>query len=914
MSGESIDFIFSEEGVLGGLKNYRKRQGQIDMAQAVQKALTQSQYLVAEAGTGTGKTFAYLVPVLMSGGRAIVATYSLTLQDQLFSKDTTKLAELLRHPCSVVKIKGVSNYVCLERLDKLVKNSWHKINTQARKKAKNEEDKKLGHQIDMFAEADEDSNAESQIKLNQPLLAEYVQNEIALQPKDLEKIEAYIKCLEAGEDDDMASLMYNLDGKDMKDLGEISSLRRYLKHKNVLQSVSDTICRHAVIRINYEKCLGAKDCPFTKYCPYQKAKDKAKKAKLVILNHSMFCRLSDATRTAELKQQDRDLAENEKDSTESPKGIFTDFDLCIIDEAHHFPQVVKDTFSRMLSTESFARVAAQIDNLLPKLIGIYGEDRTLCDMMEEIMNCSYAFQNKIEAFVGALKRVIPPENPERYQRFLGGGKGADTTMSQNNEQLMDGNLVYGLGSEAYNVASGFHEQFVKFMGLFNRYGTFANQELEALWQAYQTNNDNDDANDFDDAKKTSLLSEKFYRRSLINSALKALKSEQKDIRQAQDKQVDKGFYISEARSLRSELEYLRDTMIEIGQFIEEYFVELLFGRPFDNTQNYRSASWRENNNRVNFELQICPYSAGAEFRKRILDIGSFANTGFVFTSATIGTGVANTSSFNRSNFGANASSSEDKDTSREQLATFTHELLLPPEKTNTLLAESPFAYDTHGLLYVPEIFGKFDDPKGMNSLVLVEGIAPVLRKVSGGILVLCTAMRSVKYLYDAFKKDPTLRKRTILRQEEGSNRMELVNKFRDNGRAILIGTKSFWEGVDIQGSALSAVVIDKLPFPAPGVSLRAEREYAQNVLHQLPFIAVDLPRAIIDLKQGVGRLIRCESDRGVVIICDPRLLNAKKKSYRTQIMSALPKFAYTENEPVVLDFLGRLKRNKGKDA
>lgn len=899
MSGESIDYIFSEEGVLGGLKNYRKRQGQIDMAQAVQKALTQSQHLVAEAGTGTGKTFAYLVPVLMSGGRAIVATYSLTLQDQLFSKDIVKLAELLKHPCSVVKIKGVSNYVCLERLHKLVKNSWHKINTQAQKKAEIE----IGHQVDMFAEADEDSNAESQKKSNQPWLSEYAQSEIALQPKDLEKIEAYIKCLEAGEDDDMASLMYNLDGKDMKDLGEISSLRRYLKHKNVLQSVSDTICRHAVIRINYEKCLGAKDCPFTRYCPYQKAKDKAKRAKLVIINHSMFCRLADATRTVELKQQDRDLAENEKDSTESPKGIFTDFDLCIIDEAHHFPQVVKDTFSRMLSTESFARVAAQIDNLLPRLIGIYGGDRTLCDMMEEIMNCSYAFQDKIEAFVGALKRVIPPETPERYQKYLGVGKGADTTMSQNNEQLMDGNLVYGLGVEAYNLASGFHEQFVKFIELFNRYGTFANQQLEALWEAYQNNNA------IDDAKKTSLLSEKLYHSSTINSALR---SELK--KRAQANQADKGFYISEARSLRSELEYLRDTMIEIGQFIEEYFVELLFGRTFDNTQNYRSASWRENNNRVNFELQICSYSAGAEFRKRILDIGSFANTGFVFTSATIGTGVTNTSSFNRSNFGADASSSEDKDTSREQLATFTQELLLPPEKTNTLLAESPFSYDTHGLLYVPEIFGKFDDPKGMNSSVLVEGVAPVLRKVSGGILVLCTAMRSVKYLYDAFKKDPTLRRRTILRQEEGSNRMELVNKFRDNGKAILIGTKSFWEGVDIQGSALSAVVIDKLPFPAPGVSLRAEREYAQNVLHQLPFIAVDLPRAIIDLKQGVGRLIRCESDRGVVIICDPRLLNAKKKSYRTQILSALPKFAYTENEPVVLDFLGRLKRNKGKDA
>ena len=160
MSGESIDYIFSEEGVLGGLKNYRKRQGQIDMAQAVQKALTQSQHLVAEAGTGTGKTFAYLVPVLMSGGRAIVATYSLTLQDQLFSKDIVKLAELLKHPCSVVKIKGVSNYVCLERLHKLVKNSWHKINTQAQKKAEIE----IGHQVDMFAEADEDRRVAEKIK------------------------------------------------------------------------------------------------------------------------------------------------------------------------------------------------------------------------------------------------------------------------------------------------------------------------------------------------------------------------------------------------------------------------------------------------------------------------------------------------------------------------------------------------------------------------------------------------------------------------------------------------------------------------------------------------------------------------------------------------------------------------------
>jgi len=130
----------------------------------------------------------------------------------------------------------------------------------------------------------------------------------------------------------------------------------------------------------------------------------------------------------------------------------------------------------------------------------------------------------------------------------------------------------------------------------------------------------------------------------------------------------------------------------------------------------------------------------------------------------------------------------------------------------------------------------------------------------------------------------------------------LLEAFRGDAEACLFATMSFWQGVDIQGEALSLVVIDKLPFPRPDDPLlEARRERAGRGA----FRKVDLPRAAMMLAQGTGRLIRSESDRGVVAVLDRRL--ATSKSYRWELLNALPPYKRTRNRDEVEAFLRRLR-------
>jgi ATP-dependent DNA helicase DinG len=116
-------------------------------------------------------------------------------------------------------------------------------------------------------------------------------------------------------------------------------------------------------------------------------------------------------------------------------------------------------------------------------------------------------------------------------------------------------------------------------------------------------------------------------------------------------------------------------------------------------------------------------------------------------------------------------------------------------------------------------------------------------------------------------------------------RSELLERFRALGNAVLVGSASFWEGVDVRGEALSLVVIDKLPFAPPDDPVLSARLAALERAGGNPFLDYQLPQAAIALKQGAGRLIRDETDRGVLVICDPRLLS---KPYGKRILASLP--------------------------
>ena len=211
---------------------------------------------------------------------------------------------------------------------------------------------------------------------------------------------------------------------------------------------------------------------------------------------------------------------------------------------------------------------------------------------------------------------------------------------------------------------------------------------------------------------------------------------------------------------------------------------------------------------------------------------------------------------------------------------------------------SPFDYPAQGLLYVPRNLPQPSSP--MFTDAVFEAALPAIEASGGGVFMLCTTLRAVDKI--ATKLRDTIEARgwnyPLLVQGDAS-RTELLDRFRSYGNAILVGSQSFWEGVDVRGDALSLVVIDKLPFAPPDDPVLAARLDALTKKGLSPFAVHQLPQAVITLKQGAGRLIRAETDRGVLMICDTRLV---EKPYGRRIWQSLPPFKRTREIDVVREF------------
>ena len=212
-----------------------------------------------------------------------------------------------------------------------------------------------------------------------------------------------------------------------------------------------------------------------------------------------------------------------------------------------------------------------------------------------------------------------------------------------------------------------------------------------------------------------------------------------------------------------------------------------------------------------------------------------------------------------------------------------------------------FDYQTHAVLYVPHlkhepVFGKDSGPY-YDELALQ--MSALVRASHGRAFLLFTSQRTLQEIWSRLEEPLVMEDFALFSQSGGLSRAELLRRFRTSERAVLFGLRSFWEGVDVAGEALSLVAIDKLPFDPPDDPVHEARVNRMRAAGENWFATYVLPQAILRLKQGVGRLLRTRDDRGVLAILDSRLLT---KGYGRQVILALPPARRTVNLSAVQAF------------
>lgn len=270
-----------------------------------------------------------------------------------------------------------------------------------------------------------------------------------------------------------------------------------------------------------------------------------------------------------------------------------------------------------------------------------------------------------------------------------------------------------------------------------------------------------------------------------------------------------------------------------------------------------------------FGLHITPLTVADKFGSQVAN----KEAAWIFTSATLAVGA--------------------------DFQHFCQRLGISPHKQKIL--PSPFNYCKQALLCVPRYLPPTNRPNTLTALG--EMLLPLIEANQGRCFVLCTSYAMMRGLAEYFRAQSEL---SILLQGE-SAKTQLLTQFVEEKHSVLVATSSFWEGVDVRGDALSLVIIDKLPFTAPDEPLLKARIEDCRLQGGDPFNDIQIPEAVIALKQGVGRLIRDVTDRGAVVICDNRLVT---RAYGETFLKSLPDAKRTRDLRKVVQFLQNNQANE----
>lgn len=667
-----------------GRKDFYERPSQIAYAAEAAKAIETEGTLIAEAGTGTGKTFAYLTPALLAGKRVIISTAGKPLQDQLFRKDLPILAKTLGVTFEAALLKGRANYVCHFHLERMKGENYLP-------------------ERDSF--------------------------------EKLRKIERFAAISQTGD-------------------------------RAELTDVPDNDPLWPMVTSTIETCLGTKDCPYAQECFLRRARERAKEAQIVVVNHHLY--LSAMT------------------MEEGAEGMLPSADLTVMDEAHQLPSIATDFFATSFSTKEVENTMLAIQD---RGITAAADCADWRKLRERIQSAVSALRTGIDAAgleTGAKKSVPAiPLFPRLVPPFLG----------LLNEMAV---VAKALGPAAER-----------------------DEEMKGYAQTWQR----------------LFLEAESWRPFLIVP-------EDFPFPPTEDEEVLK---------LRAE------AMKPQEDDSNEAKLSPIPGVP--------SVRWLE------------VYSSGTRFSNTPLSVaGAFAamkervGGAWIFTSATLSAGG--------------------------EFKHFRGELGLP-ENTPAFSWPSPFNYWEQGCFYLPQIPAPANNTEEHTKRV-VRTVWPLIEAAGGRTFLLCTSLAAVRIAAEEL----------AARLEANGNRYPLfvqgdrpkgalIEAFREAGNGILVGSMSFWEGVDVKGDSLGLVVIDKLPFASPDDPIASAKSewLRQKGLH--PFMAMTLPAAIIALKQGAGRLIRSETDRGMFVLCDVRTV---EKGYGKLVLASLPDFYRTRRADKALSF------------
>jgi ATP-dependent DNA helicase DinG len=685
---ELLEELAGEHAALAGtLEGYQRREAQEAMMRAIYDAISDGVHLLVEAGTGTGKSLAYLVPSVLwskwQGEQVVISTHTIHLQEQLFSKEIPVLQQALPFSFTAATLKGRGNYLCLRKFEQSLQDPVEGTSQEMRL---------VKGQMVTWLTQTETGDVE----------------ELSLPP--------------------VGQLFWQ-------------------------QVKSDTgSCLH-------------RQCPWFSRCYYFRAKEQAKNADLLIVNHSLL------------------LSDMQADSR-----ILPSYDFAVVDEAHHLEEIATQHMGVQYSTAQLQflldRLTIEENGVLPRFVA------ELVEWRPEVKEAAIEQLRELARGYPALQQLA-----QHWNQLLYGWaekRGEETT-------------------EAGRETVRYHRD--SFSGRHERIRKASRQLMEKLAEY---------AEQIEQIAGMAAGGEKppFSIRSL---------------------RTDVAGLVSD---LQTAVERLHFLLVQTGD--DHVF-------------------WMELDARTS-RRHVYLYAVPLQVAGLLVQQLFAEKRSVILTSATLT--VKNSFSYIMERLGL---------------------AQLPTERVRTLSLPSPFAYEHQGLLLIPSDFptlGQEDEEQVLEAIV--QGCIDAVRAAAGRTMILFTSYSMLRHVYQAMKERLAEENYTLLGHGiDSNNRSKLVRLFQRLERSVLLGTSSFWEGVDIPGDALSCLVIARLPFTPPNHPIYQGRAEQMKAEGKNPFMSLALPQAVIQFKQGVGRLIRHHRDRGVIVVFDTRIVESR---YGRAFLQSLPSY------------------------